>query len=86
MSLIIHLDSVCSTQTWSRPWWDAPHCPTCTCVRHKPKIEHGQYVECGYCHKIGILPDEGHEAEFTLLDAGTEREHAQVSHAVNATL
>lgn len=61
---------LCQTVLYNRPWWETPHCPTCTCTRSSPEVPHGRYVECGYCHQAGILPDPGYEQEIIDKYAG----------------
>lgn len=55
--------AICRTCSVGDPWFKRPHCPSCTC---EPQADppHGSWVECGFCHQVGILPDRGHEIDF----------------------
>jgi hypothetical protein len=85
---VFHLDGgfgICRTFAVRAPWWETPHCPSCTCTPPKSAIKHGHYVTCGGCEKIGVVPDPGHEADFmpagvavTTAEDGTRTWHFPV--------
>jgi hypothetical protein len=79
-TMVIHPGAgsrICYTRTFSAPWWETPHCTTCTCEQDVKKPEHGRWVTCGGCGETGIVPDAGHETDF--LPPGSSMEDGRIT-------